>query len=322
MDVHRGTDQADCLQETSSSGGQDSEDANDDAHGHLSCSGTDPEVREYMTCAACHCLIMCAADVIEERAETWKDAVYAYTLSVCDRDCWCYSATNPGDVRFDVVRVLPNCEGVELSSPPTPAHSWFPGYAWRRAHCKMCRAHLGWGFCAPNEDNSGEPSSDNPHEQVGPDGIDASQGNASCHRDSGQDTVATGRLIPRSHEVCNRPGAIWQKESAFNGLILTKLRPASLTRDQVEELRAAHWQRELPDPLQVRLRQQASSLLAQIIRPFGLGLSEADEWQTFQRLVQQLAEVSPASVVDTPDGGGDARDTTTTIEEPSNVRPV
>ena len=72
-----------------------------------------------------------------------KEAVYGYELDLCGReDVGCYSATNPGDNRFDVVRVDAQrvseagdtaLAGVDLDGAPTTAHSWFPPYAWRNA---------------------------------------------------------------------------------------------------------------------------------------------------------------------------------------------
>ncbi len=32
-------------------------------------------------------------------------------------------------------------------SLPTLADTWFPGYGWIIAYCKICRMHLGWRFC-------------------------------------------------------------------------------------------------------------------------------------------------------------------------------
>lgn len=107
------------------------------------------QAQQYLACASCKHPVVRSDELIEELAETWKQAVYPYELGVCDTECWCYSATNPGDVRFDVVRVLPSAAGVRLSHRPTPEHSWFPGYAWRMASCKTCHSHIGWGFCAP-----------------------------------------------------------------------------------------------------------------------------------------------------------------------------
>ena len=89
-----------------------------------------------------------------------KDAVFSYELDLLGRDdCCVYSATNPGDVRFDVVRVdaqrALTAEGfgvrrrVALTGSATPEHSWFPPYCWRMCSCASCLAHLGWGFELP-----------------------------------------------------------------------------------------------------------------------------------------------------------------------------
>jgi hypothetical protein len=36
--------------------------------------------------------------------------------------------------------------GAAAAGPPTTAATWFPGYAWRMAHCGGCGTHLGWWF--------------------------------------------------------------------------------------------------------------------------------------------------------------------------------
>mmetsp|Transcript_49921 Transcript_49921/g.139763 ORF Transcript_49921/g.139763 Transcript_49921/m.139763 type:complete len:304 (-) Transcript_49921:148-1059(-) len=178
--------------------------------------GGGDEAREhYLACAACTRLVLGAADLIEERAETWQETVYAYELGVCERDCWCYSATNPGDVRFDVVRVLPSAEGVALSSAPVPEHSWFPGYAWMMANCRSCHQHLGWGYCAPEPAGCADVASD----------VD---GGARSPTDCGDQEGSAA--IPR--------GPTWQQTPCFLGLILTRLRPATLTRTEASSRRA------------------------------------------------------------------------------------
>ncbi|KAL7488261.1 hypothetical protein ACHAW6_013833 [Cyclotella cf. meneghiniana] len=41
--------------------------------------------------------------------------------------------------------------------------SWFPGYSWTIAHCRICRSHLGWKFCnvrkrsAPSQEAGEDP---------------------------------------------------------------------------------------------------------------------------------------------------------------------
>jgi hypothetical protein len=36
--------------------------------------------------------------------------------------------------------------GAAIAGQPTTTHTWFPGYAWRFAHCGACSTHLGWWF--------------------------------------------------------------------------------------------------------------------------------------------------------------------------------
>lgn len=36
--------------------------------------------------------------------------------------------------------------GAAPSGEATYDHTWFPGYAWRFAHCDGCSTHLGWWF--------------------------------------------------------------------------------------------------------------------------------------------------------------------------------
>jgi hypothetical protein len=37
-------------------------------------------------------------------------------------------------------------DGCAVDGPPTTEETWFPGYAWRIAHCAACHSHLGWAF--------------------------------------------------------------------------------------------------------------------------------------------------------------------------------
>lgn len=266
------------------------------------------EAKQYFTCAACKLPILEESEIIEERAETWKQAVYPYELLLLDRECWCYSATNPGDVRFDVIRVLPTAAGVALRSRPSPEHSWFPGYAWRMAHCVSCYNHLGWGFVAPRrpeEDTSGktteptEASSASRCEAAGDAvaSIDASTPVASSDRALAATAAAGNDDAERAPadaptdldtadrdegdveesdmdleedaanpELAERAAlSQWQDEPVFHGLILTKLRPASLTEAEVAEIRASSQQR-LYEQEAARARARTAFQVAQARR--------------------------------------------------------
>jgi len=56
---------------------------------------------------------------------------------------------NPANIRFKVVQF--NKDDILVvehnkESDPVLEHSWFPGYGWKIAVCKHCRAFLGWIF--------------------------------------------------------------------------------------------------------------------------------------------------------------------------------
>eukprot|EP00037_Helgoeca_nana_P003213 m.38817 g.38817 ORF g.38817 m.38817 type:complete len:331 (-) comp13513_c0_seq1:1969-2961(-) len=116
---------------------------------------------ETLVCGKCRHPLVRPADLITARIDTWADAVYAYELDVLDSEgVFCYSATNPGDTRFDVVRSKPSSTGLVTHGDPTPEHSWFPGFLWSFAHCGACDAHLGWGFSlpvAPDPESENQP---------------------------------------------------------------------------------------------------------------------------------------------------------------------
>ena len=121
---------------------------------------TDEPAPLALCCSNCGSPIALAPDIMAELHPVMKDAVFSYELDLLGRDdCCVYSATNPGDVRFDVVRVdaqrALTAEGfgvrrrVALTGSATPEHSWFPPYCWRMCSCAQCLAHLGWGFELP-----------------------------------------------------------------------------------------------------------------------------------------------------------------------------
>ncbi|KAK3265619.1 hypothetical protein CYMTET_25713 [Cymbomonas tetramitiformis] len=119
-----------------------------------------------LVCQGCEYPIAFKGDLLPERwPEHFKEAVFAYELDLLgDEAVWCYSATNPADVRFDVVR-LKNTARAVVFGQFNPEHSWFPGTAWRMAHCPVCARHLGWNFAAlskvidsSDSDGSGSPS--------------------------------------------------------------------------------------------------------------------------------------------------------------------
>ena len=115
----------------------------------------DPPLTEVLTCQRCGSVVATAADLLTQPYDgVLKEAVFSYELELLEvESCWCYSATNPGDTRFDIVRLdftLPDMENRVVCEPEfTEDYSWFPPHAWSMASCVRCRAHLGWGFAAP-----------------------------------------------------------------------------------------------------------------------------------------------------------------------------
>jgi len=52
---------------------------------------------------------------------------------------------NPAGVMMEVL-TLRRATNVREAGVPTEEFSWFPGYAWRFAHCGGCERQLGWRF--------------------------------------------------------------------------------------------------------------------------------------------------------------------------------
>lgn len=54
---------------------------------------------------------------------------------------------NPAGVMMEVLTLL-RATNLHETGVPTEEFSWFPGYAWRFAHCGGCGRQLGWRFLA------------------------------------------------------------------------------------------------------------------------------------------------------------------------------
>ena len=101
--------------------------------------------RTGLVCSRCSAVIAHRSEVLSEKAVIMQEAVFCYELDMCGKeDVWCYSATNPGANRFDVVRVDAQSlspggdtclSGVTLSWKLTTEHSWFPPYGWKMCSC-------------------------------------------------------------------------------------------------------------------------------------------------------------------------------------------
>lgn len=61
-----------------------------------------------------------------------------------------HNFTNPHGLHFHIgcFRDAPGCGTTGVA---TMEYTWFPGYAWRIAHCAQCETHLGWLFGSPTD---------------------------------------------------------------------------------------------------------------------------------------------------------------------------
>ena len=95
-----------------------------------------------LVCSACNApTLVCVDEVLRSLGEDegiFRDAVFPYKLDINDTfSVTLYSATNPHQWRFDVIRARSLCSDSKCSRPPPPLivrgpatdeHSWFPPY--------------------------------------------------------------------------------------------------------------------------------------------------------------------------------------------------
>lgn len=129
----------------------------------------------YFTCRACNNVVIPFSAVLPKQIGVWSKTVYSYQLEdVLPHDketgqaCFVYSATNPGEHRFDVFRVAAEDAEKEWvageltlrveNTKFTPSHSWFPGFSWCMVGCQHCGTHLGWGFSKTRRSDRELPS--------------------------------------------------------------------------------------------------------------------------------------------------------------------
>lgn len=139
------------------------------------------ETVAWLVCERCRFPLVRSDELIGEKFDCWQKVTWSYELTVLSRESiWCYSATNPDDDRFDIVRTLPSVAGrsIRTRGDPTSEYSWFPGYSWTVAHCHQCHWHLGWGFCP---------------DRPPPVAAAAAEGGASRAEGSGSEGSASGR---------------------------------------------------------------------------------------------------------------------------------
>jgi len=106
------------------------------------------DTHPFLSCDRCGYILCTIDEVYNEVADVMSEAVYTYEFEIGDKLVSAYSATNPDEHRFDVVRVKQTAvgRGIKCREVPTLHHSWFKGFKWNIANCMTCGQFLGWGF--------------------------------------------------------------------------------------------------------------------------------------------------------------------------------
>ena len=184
--------------------------------GSTTTAPAESETVPALCCARCQQPLCFADDIIVERYgsedpqwDIMTSACFSYDLDVLGReDCKVYSATNPGAVRFDVIRVHANNrqptsdvrdgasvkQRVRISPEVSSEHSWFPPFSWHMCSCLTCGTHLGWAF-------------ENLHE------INSSTTESSCRSSSGHGSGGGGSTLERNSDTSKARSASNENDS-------------------------------------------------------------------------------------------------------------
>ncbi|ETE71228.1 Protein cereblon, partial [Ophiophagus hannah] len=73
-----------------------------------------------------------------------------FSLSLCGPMA---AYVNPHGYVHETLTVYKACN-LNLNGNSSTQHSWFPGYAWTIAQCKICGSHMGWKFTATKKELS------------------------------------------------------------------------------------------------------------------------------------------------------------------------
>eukprot|EP00755_Sulcionema_specki_P016209 Sspe_Gene.61430::Locus_34100_Transcript_1_1_Confidence_1.000_Length_760::g.61430::m.61430 len=189
-----------------------------------------------LACQKCNFPIALKCDIFKEKFDVWSAAVYTYELDVLDEDVACYSATNPGDYRFDVVRTKPTA-WVKTRGVPTQEHTWFPGYGWVMANCAACGCNVGWGF---HRMHAGQPSGDHMDEEGG--GLGGEEEKEEKEGPEGKEEEKEDEGTEGKDKAAGEGAGETQTEATsiyperppqFYGLILTRLKPCTWPMSKV-----------------------------------------------------------------------------------------
>uniref|UniRef100_A0A9L0RPG2 Protein cereblon n=1 Tax=Equus caballus TaxID=9796 RepID=A0A9L0RPG2_HORSE len=93
------------------------------------------------------CTSLCCKQC-QETEITTKNEIFS--LSLCGPMA---AYVNPHGYVHETLTVY-KASNLNLIGRPSTVHSWFPGYAWTIAQCRICASHIGWKFTATKKDMS------------------------------------------------------------------------------------------------------------------------------------------------------------------------
>ncbi|XP_069062458.1 protein cereblon isoform X1 [Pleurodeles waltl] len=93
------------------------------------------------------CTSLCCKQC-EDTEITTKNEIFS--LSLCGPMA---AYVNPHGFVHETLTVYKG-SNLNLIGRPSTEHSWFPGYAWTIAQCRVCGSHMGWKFTATKKDMS------------------------------------------------------------------------------------------------------------------------------------------------------------------------
>ncbi|KAJ8788170.1 hypothetical protein J1605_005469 [Eschrichtius robustus] len=91
------------------------------------------------------CTSLCCKQC-QETEITTKNEIFS--LSLCGPMA---AYVNPHGYVHETLTVYKACN-LNLIGRPSTEHSWFPGFAWTIAQCRICASHIGWKFTATKKD--------------------------------------------------------------------------------------------------------------------------------------------------------------------------
>ncbi|KAM5313458.1 protein cereblon [Glossophaga mutica] len=121
------------------------------------------------------CTSLCCRQC-QETEITTKNEIFS--LSLCGPMA---AYVNPHGYVHETLTVY-KASNLSLVGRPSTEHSWFPGFAWTVAQCKICASHIGWKFTATKKDMSPQkfwgltrsallPTIPDTEDEVGPDKV-------------------------------------------------------------------------------------------------------------------------------------------------------